>query len=192
MDVTSATMTVPWGQAQEAYHAYRRTIKDGKATKDDVAIYRAYHALMCGKKVIDVPLAISAAGLDAHGLPKLAVGRADWPFVHAWWSDARCFFTRGERPWGRRDRVMAHNLGVKFDERPSDWSVTGKAQVPTVPPQFRPKGALSGYRVLFEAVWQRRPPVDPLLLKHLEGPFYVVLAAWDLSPLEQAVLRAKL
>jgi hypothetical protein len=67
--------------------------------------------------------------------------------------------------------------------------------VPSVPPQFRPTGALSDYHILFEAEWQRVPPVDPMLLKqigHAESPLFVVLAAWDLSPLEQAVLRAKL
>lgn len=29
-------------------------------------------------------------------------------------------------------------------------------------------------------------------LWRIDGPFYVVLAAWDLTPLEQAVLRARL
>jgi len=45
----------------------------------------------------------------------------------------------------------------------------------------------------FEADWKpvrdrRRAPGDPALLKHLGGPFYAVLATWDLTFVEQAVL----
>lgn len=194
MNVEQATMQIPWGEAQDAYRHYRQAIKANRATKDDVAIARAYHALMRGKKVIDVLHAIATGGLNNRGLPKLAIARADWAFVHAWWYDQRCIFSAKEQPYGYRggQQAATHNVGVRFAERPVDWTVTSKAQVPSIPPQFRPTSALSGYRLLFEAVWEQRPPVDPLLLKHIEGPFYVVLAAWDLSPLEQAVLRARL
>lgn len=194
MNVEAATMTVPWGEAQTAYRAYRQAVKTHTATKDDVAIYRAYHALLSGRKVIDAGHAIAHAGLYDDGLPKLAIARADWDFVHAWWYDQRCVFTKLQRKWssaGERQQ-STHNVNVRFHEQPRDRDVTSKAQVPSIPPQFRPTGALSGYRLLFEAVWERKPAVDPLLLKHIEGPFYVVLAAWDLSPIEQAVLRARL
>lgn len=43
-----------------------------------------------------------------------------------------------------------------------------------------------------EAQWRPVPPVDPFLLKHLGGTLYVVLAQWDLTPLEQAVLAGRL
>ena len=44
--------------------------------------------------------------------------------------------------------------------------------------------------LLWEPRWERRPrpPGDPALLKHLAGPLYAVLATWDLTPVEQAVL----
>jgi hypothetical protein len=47
-------------------------------------------------------------------------------------------------------------------------------------------------QVATEEKWEQLAPVDPLLLKHLGGPFYVVLAAWDLTDVERAVMTAGL
>lgn len=89
--------------------------------------------------------------------------------------------------------MAAHSVAVRIAAPPQGYSnVGGLAQVPMIPPVHRPNGAITRYRILFEAVWERRPPVDPILLRHVSGPFYVVLAQRDLSPLEQAVLRARL
>jgi hypothetical protein len=189
---------VDYFAATTAYSAYRKAIKDNRATKDDVALARAYHAMLRGKKVIDIGVAIGGAGVDSQFRPKLAIARADWLNVYARRDDDGKFrFTSRASNWGRRP---AGEVAVRIGETP--WIVPhigtvgeGRAQVPSVPPQFRPTGALSDYHILFEAEWQRVPPVDPMLLKqigHAESPLFVVLAAWDLSPLEQAVLRAKL
>jgi hypothetical protein len=59
--------------------------------------------------------------------------------------------------------------------------------VPLIPPRLRPAGDLSNYHILWEANWQA-PPTDPLLLRHLSGPLYAVLACWDLTPIERAVM----
>lgn len=40
--------------------------------------------------------------------------------------------------------------------------------------------------------WAPVPPTDPFLLRHLGGTLYVVLAQWDLTPLEKAVLAGRL
>jgi hypothetical protein len=47
--------------------------------------------------------------------------------------------------------------------------------------------------VLWEADWKVHPvpPGDPALLKHIGGDLYAVVAVWDLTPLEQAVLAAR-
>lgn len=69
-----------------------------------------------------------------------------------------------------------------------------RALVPTVPPQLRPPHALRGYHILWEAEWHLDmtvPPVDPALLKHIGGDLYAVVATWDLTPLEQAVLAGR-
>lgn len=36
------------------------------------------------------------------------------------------------------------------------------------------------------------PPGDPLLLKHLAGTLYAVLAVWDLTELERAVFGGRM
>lgn len=69
-----------------------------------------------------------------------------------------------------------------------------RAMVPNVPPALRPKFSLSGYLTLFEVEeWKTapRPPGDPALLKHIGGDLYAILAVWDLTPLEQAVLHGR-
>ncbi len=191
MNVDAATMKVDYFEAQKAYTSYRQTIKDGRATKDDVALARAYHALLRGKKVIDVALALEGAGLDHRGLPKLAIARADWPSVNCFRRDGRFVFT--SRPWWH-GRTPRGEVGVRV-ALPPNLDPSGRAQVPIVPPQFRPKGPLDNYHLLFEAVWEPKPTRDPLLLQQIgaaDSLLFGVLAAWDLTPLEQAVLRAKL
>jgi hypothetical protein len=63
------------------------------------------------------------------------------------------------------------------------------ASVPGVPPALRPadKGWPSKHYVLWETDWDDVPE-DPALLKPLGALLYVVVATWDLTELEQAVL----
>ena len=76
------------------------------------------------------------------------------------------------------------------DTRQERWSRRPlRALVPTVPPRLRPAGNLDSYHVLFEPEWQGDPePADPALLKHIGGDLWAVVATWDLTPLEAAVL----
>ena len=68
---------------------------------------------------------------------------------------------------------------------------TSKAVVPSIPPRLRPKIAYSNLHILWEAEWET-VPTDPMLLRHLDGALYVVLAVWDLTDLEKAVLKRAL
>lgn len=195
MNVEAATLQVDYWKAETAYREYRALVQSGRGTPEDEQLRRAYREIKLGRKVIDVNLAITGAGCTPQGMPKLAIARADWPFVFAWWnSNSGPVYFAGHQPqgWKSKRYMEGHNVGVRMPRTGSWDSSEGKAQVPMIPPAHRPKGALSGYRILFEAVWIRQPPVDPLLLRHIDGPFYVVLAAWDLSDVEQAVLRARL
>lgn len=45
--------------------------------------------------------------------------------------------------------------------------------------------------ILWEAEWQAVPPKDPALLRHLGGDLYAVVAVWDLTELERAVLGGR-
>lgn len=132
-------------------------------------------------------------------LPKLAVCRADVERV----------FCRGVNTAGgvrftytpAWDQREAHTR-KRFDvangtfEVPalaaSTWPHEMAAMAPSVPPALRPNPHLRNYHLLWEAEWKqpRRlvPPGDPALLHHVGGELYAVLACWDLTPLEQAVL----
>ena len=63
--------------------------------------------------------------------------------------------------------------------------------VPIVPPQLRPHWGLHNYHILWEADWQKVPPRDPALLERIGGDLYAVLAVWDLTELERAVLAMR-
>ncbi|HEV8474572.1 MAG TPA: hypothetical protein VGR82_17475 [Methylomirabilota bacterium] len=193
MNIESAVLNTTVMEAHQKWAEYRQLVKSGQATSAETLAATAFREMTRPHTVIDLTLAIQSGGLFESGLPKLAIARAHWPFVHAWWSDGRVSFTRGPRRWSTRGAIQqqTHNPRVLFSEPP--WRQTdGKAQVPSVPPALRPRGSLSRYHILFEAKWEPVPPVDPLLLSHLGGPFYVVRAQWALTPLEQGLLRAGL
>ena len=176
MDVSAASVDLPMHEAWKSFHAYHTAVRSGRATADDVLLYLALKAMVRGKKVIDL---------------NLAIARADWPRVICHGSQSAFRFMA--RTWGRgptsKIDVPASTFAAAAVRDP--WHINCSAQVPSIPPQFRPAGKLLRYHVIFEAEWDHRPPVDPLLVQRLRGPFCVVLAAWDLTPLEQAVLRAR-
>ena len=161
-------------------------------TAEDRMIARAYRAIKEGKRLIDLFDSMRIAGLDELGRPKLAVGRADWSQVWFYWqeNDRNAYFQPRSTQWGRGLKkcveVPASCLpGLKRDPLGIHYC----AMTPTIPPKYRPKN-LKAYWILWEAEWRRgEPPIDPLLLHHLGGSMYIVLAAWDLTPIERAVLR---
>lgn len=71
------------------------------------------------------------------------------------------------------------------------------AMVPLVPPALRPTYRLHNYHILWEVEeWVPvtqipSPPRDPLLLKHAMGQLYVVMAEWDLTEMERAVIAGR-
>jgi hypothetical protein len=68
-----------------------------------------------------------------------------------------------------------------------------RAPVPLIPPHLRPADAYRNYFILWEVkVWQRVAPVDPLLLTHVTGHVFAVVAQWDLTPIERLVMNAAL
>jgi len=189
MNAETMTLTVPYHEARERYSAYERLAKDGKATGTDRALYRAYRSVLNGGRVLDIIGSMQTAGLNAQQLPKLAICRADAATCHFflkndhWWFSTKFLWAyskerapRGTVKLPRRSLLQASHDG-------------GQAKVPFIPPHCRPKHALHNYHVLWEAEWDTKPPSDPFLLKHLDGPFYVVVAMWNLTALEQAVMR---
>ena len=55
--------------------------------------------------------------------------------------------------------------------------------------RIRTRSSLGRFFTLFEVEeWKPVPPVDSALLEHIGGDLYAVLATWDLTDLERAVI----
>jgi hypothetical protein len=161
----------------------------------DLALMRVYRAMAKGLRVLDIVEVMRAAGVDGEGRPRLAIVRANATHVHFrvvnQGGGLFCSFpVRGkQRP---RSVVKGDLIGITdntFDGLHA-WSfhTNPRAVVPTIPPEHRPKQELASYHILFEPAWED-VPADPFLLKHLYGPLFVIIAQWDLSEVEQMVLR---
>lgn len=190
------TLTMPKTEAKQAFIEYRRAVQERHSTEDE-QIMRGYKALAQGKQVIELHAAFQRAGQDAQGCPRLAIARADEDAIECRrYNDGRLWFSPRVSRWssrmkGQRTRELtlpAGTLGVKDPSIGSSRSWDYAAMTPIIPPQFRPLHALSNYHLLWEAEWTRLAPRDPALLKHLGGTLYAVLAMWDLTPVERAVL----
>lgn len=200
--------------ARKAFLEYRRAVideKDPARRKEYDGLMKGYRAIAKGLQVVDVAHVLQVAGLQHDTCyPRLAICRADATtcFVDMR-EDGSATFRANKQPstWGRTASadlvrcsaatfprfVIGWHDGKRFrDGRPSAWTTVASALVPIVPAGLHPKAHLRNYHILWDAVWTPEPPKDPLLLKHLAGQLYAIVAAWDLTPLEQAVLRGRL
>lgn len=189
-----STITMPRHEARLAFLDYRRALQQ-RHNDEDEAIMRGYRAMAAGHQLLNLREAITAGGQDELGCPRLAVMRADLQW---------CYLGRGAngdvtfQPQryidGRRSRGVYRFPAATLP--PREWREIHndrRAIVPTIPPQFRPTHSLVNYELLWEATWEKvpRPPGDPALLKRITGDLFAVLAIWDLTRLEQAVLGAR-
>lgn len=166
------------------------------------ACRQAYEAIAEGGTIIHLSRAFQLAGLDDSGRPRLAIARADRKQVHfRWWnSDTIARFDTNVSPgWGQSwDTLIERvDMGQTFErgENHIGMERSGYALVPAVPADVRPKvGQLKEWYVLWEVEqWFERsqipePPHDPLLLRKIRGELFQVLAEWDLTEIERAVM----
>jgi hypothetical protein len=185
-------LVVDRAQARELWRTYRQHQHYSKPI--DWEVQRAYQLLAQGRLLIRAIGSIVAAGLNAEHLPKLAIVRAD---------AAECFWRPDQRGGGVfsgsnkykwRANTAKHEIAIP----PGTWPSTAahwshRAVTPLIPLPLRPKRALQAYHILFEAEWSRAVPLDPMLLRRVgEADMWLVVAAWDLSPVEQAALAARI
>jgi hypothetical protein len=214
--VELATLNIPEDEAKEALKQYRNAVLEAgtREVKDltsrakvrrqqiqaqDRAILAGYEAIAKHKSVISLSQTLLAGGEDKEHRPRLAIARADERQIEMTrWDSGRVDYkglTRwsdddwAEKSWNtNRDFQFLHLLPEVDELGQRGWHrLEAIAVAPHIPPHLRPD-ALHRYNLLWEADWQRKQPVDPALLRHLRGDLYVVVAAWDLSELERAVL----
>mgnify|MGYP001563269002 CR=1 FL=1 len=170
------TITMPKEKALEAYRQYREHAR----TQRDRAITIGYRAIASGKAIINPREAITRAGFDELWRPRLAIAQAT--MEQQLWS---CGITGGSfrrKPYWRWE--FAPNIVSPPRQSYADY----RTMVPLIPPNLRPgETQLKKYWILWEATWEEAPR-DPMLLRHLAGDLYIVLAAWDLTDLERAAM----
>jgi hypothetical protein len=187
-------------EAETLYRKYKEHAN--YSSPIDWECQRAYQLLAKGKLVIKALESVVAAGLNEASLPKLALagatakacflkrrinGSATMRSTDNWrtksnslhFANASFRFPADSFPWGwdRKSRVC--------------WS-NHKAQLPLIPVHLRPKRGLANYHVLWEAEWQPIPPRDPYLLRRIgKADLWLVVAHWDLTEVERAVLATR-
>ena len=157
----------------------------------DEAIMAGYRQIAMGNQVIDVKTTIASGGLDTHGRPKVIVARAD--LTRASVNLARDGALTIDHPERRGNARSAARIKLPARTFPGDASrgrnwdgLWATAVVPSIPPRLRPAKPES-FWLLFEAEYLK-PPVDPALLRPIGKGLAVVVATWDLTPVEAAVL----
>ncbi len=174
--------------------------KTGQPIYKDLAA--VYNQIKGGRKIIDIGKTISKAGLHPKtNHPRLAIAQAvsKKVFCTLHQSGSVSFSNKSGR-WGSpevlRDDVLCSGAYEQQDwlkGNPYYSRINLSAPVPMIPPQFYPPKMTKDYYVLWEVdVWKMEPPTDPYLLKRITNNLFVVLAGWDLTPLEKAVMKGRL
>lgn len=170
------------------------------------ACIKAYRYLSQGKRLIHLGHSIRSAGLDEQHRPRVAIAAADRKEVQFAWEGNRStgvFRTKSQWSPGRNSPRFSRGVDMgqpnRFKSYPHHqyyYEVSGFALVPHVPADVRPRtGQLRDWFVLWEVEeWFDRPqrmtaPTDPLLLEHIDGELYAVLAEWDLTDVERAIME---
>lgn len=187
-----ATIEVPVAEAKRRLKEYEEVLAEER-TVEDTALAAAYRAASRGLPVIRLKQAIETGGFFENGLPKLAVVRADatqcWVQTH-----------RDEIVYGDTARAINDSRGALVGDHTVRVRVAspgwkhGKTVVPIIPPRHRPRRRrLRGFHILWEVEeWTPMPPVDPALIRHIRGDLWSVVATWNLTELERAVLSARI
>lgn len=213
MNITTITMEPEAAQAK--LDAYREALAGRHSTgveEEWAAALNAYKELAKGTPLIDPIAAIRECGWRADGYPVLAIARADmarvrWRIdrsgrrfdsnlgrsVGAWapmtWEYAA--MRAKENRWSRRRGAGKTFLVEQVTTEPPVDPRDGLAMVPMVPADVIPSRGcdLSKHFVLWEVEdWNAAPPIDPILLRPIGGDLYAVVAQWDLTEIERAII----
>jgi hypothetical protein len=196
------TLIVSKEEANVLYREYREALR----THRDQYLHdlkTVYGHMKHGRAVLDVWQAFRDSGLDANGDPKIAICRSDaarctlrkspdggarFMAVDGWKAlKEDVSLPAGSFTWSRGEPTYQGGPRVILREKLA-------TVVPVVPAKFLPKTGLNNFYTLWEVEkWDLvTPPVDPMLLRRVSPNMFVVMATWDLTEIERAVLRGRI
>ena len=191
-----STLRIPEEVAAAKLDTYR-SLQAKQRTEEDVALERMYKRIAAGAHVLNLGAAFKETGLNDHGQPLLAVARADWRTVHfhpraSWVSNWGTTNGAGGFSQARDWNAAAKLKNIRVPRNTFiDATLTNKhlkSPVPHIPPEIRPKISLANYHILFEVEAWEAYPVDPFLLRRIDGMMFVIEAEWELTELEAKIL----
>jgi hypothetical protein len=197
-----------------------KTINGAALTQIDKGLHETYLAMAEGKTVLDIRQVFRDAGQDTNLRPKIAFARADWRGTQLTrMRDGTLIFADPTSPPKDSYTPAPKRYQVPQALPPmKNADFMAGSMVPTIPPKIRPD-SLEAFCIIWEVSdWKGLPkPVpsrfsifreqfseyvtarmeamknvnlDPILLRPLGGPLYVVVAAWDMTPLEATLIGA--
>ena len=196
-------------EAAEHYKEYAEQIKarGDKAEQYLKDLKTAYLHMSKGRKVLDIYEVFKNSGVNENGEPLLAIAPADVSSIifekqpmgsgtfteHSRWSKASksdVHLPSNTFPtWKEEENGRVKSFG------PGSERSNIEAKVPVVPAHILPDGKLDNYYILFEVKEWSEPQKasfqkgDPYLLKRINNNAFAVLAEWDVTDVEAAILR---
>jgi hypothetical protein len=199
-------------KAKEEYEAWKQLVRESRVqyAKDFLSLYAH---MKHGGKVVDVWEAMKTAGLNEDGDPRLAIVRADSERVlfekgcrwinGSYVSDGGIFY-RENADARRSYNRWKEDVRIPREFFP-EWRKNEKGQIdrtsitaltPLIPARILNclrSHNLANYHMLWEVEkWELAPPKDPILLKRVTSNMFLVLATWNLTKLERAVIRGRI
>jgi hypothetical protein len=194
-------VNVPRHEALKLYQQYKTHTAYSEPI--DWEIQRTYHLLSKGKVIIRALESIKQAGLNRDFLPKLALTSAVAKHCrlvrHREGSFAMSPRSNSPRSTKNVYSFRENTFVFPAESFPLAWDRTSRSSrsehdtlVPVIPVHLRPKRGLENYSILWEAEWERVPPRDPYLLRRIgQADLWLVVAHWDLTPVERAALATR-
>jgi hypothetical protein len=194
------------GQAQLKLNAYKERLAARHSQQVDAewrSAMDAYKELAKGTPLIDPVAAIRENGWRPDGRPVLAIARADqkrcrFECSPSWATNnlaaltpSQWTFIGSKQQWDKQRQSNLRFCVRDVTAVPPVQPKQGTAMVPMVPADAMPaKGCdLSKHWILWEVEsWDFAPPIDPILLRPIGGDLYAVVAQWDLTEVERAII----
>jgi hypothetical protein len=186
-----APLQISEADAKAALAEYERQLAAERTTEDE-AIAQAYRAAARGHQVIRLTEAVRIGGYVDDGHPRIAVCRAD--ATKCWvTSNGRDIVYSSDEWMDNRGALVGRTTVRVPGVNEGGWLRRASTVVPLIPPRHRPRPRrLRHCHVLWEVEsWTPEPPRDPALLRHIRGDLWAVLAVWDLTDIERAVLAQR-